>query len=741
MNKINTRFKITLFFFLFSAGLIISFIAIDVFYFSNQLKNTLLKNAVQKIQDREEYLSDSFNISKDILKSVRKSKHFNQYLNNETLFKVDIQDLFITIARNDKNIMQFRYIDVNGFEKVRIDRKNLDTDVIQVYENRLQNKATRYYFKDSKDKELEKVWFSNLDLNMERGKVEMPYKPTLRAMLPIKNKGKFDGIIIINYFMKDVLSKLSKMPLYNFILLNDKGYPLIHYIKDYSWGFYKDNAFSVKKEFHKSFDKIITDKLVQDSSFVSKKLNIPTPEKLIILLKLRKSYLIEQRNDKIKEYILISLIIFAIAMIMSLIFSKYMKEFFDHLLDTQTSNRLLKNEVEEKNIELQKSNDKLKNIIDHIKDFIWEVDRNGIYTYVSPQSEEILGYSSEEMLGKTFFDFMDVNEAKIIKQKFYKILEYQEPIKQLRNINVHKNGSKVYLETSGNPIFDINNNLIGYRGSDRDVTERIKYDEIIEKTNEELKELNKNLEHKVQEEIEKNKEKESQLFAQAKLAAMGDMIGNIAHQWRQPLAIISTIASGIKLQYKYQQLKLEMLPSQMDEIVNKTQHLSQTIDTFRNFLLEEKVYKEIVLQESILSSLKIVDSSLKDNNIKLEKNIAEDSQVKVCTISNELSQVIINIINNAKDAIIERQVQNAWIKIDLVQEENEVCITIEDNAGGIPEEIILRVFEPYFTTKHKSQGTGLGLHMSYKIMVESLKGKIYVKNSDHGAKFFIKLPL
>ena len=614
MSKTNTRFKILLFFFIFSIGLIASFVTIDIFYFSNQLKKTLIKNAVEKIEEREEYLSSYFESTQKKLKSIRKSKYFRSYLSNKLIYQDDVKDMFRIIARNDKNIMQFRYIDVNGFERIRVDRKELGSEVLLVKDEILQNKSSRYYFKDSKNKNLEQVWFSNLDVNIENGKVEKPYKPVLRAILPVKNNNQFDGIIIINYFMKNILTKLAKTPFYDLVLANDKGFPLIHYNNAYSWGYYKKEPYSIKNCFPQDYNKIITHKNMESSTLVSKRLNIPTPEKLIMILQLKKTYLAKQKIEKLNEYALISFIIFILAVIMSLFFSKFIQNILDHLTNTKRSNKRLKHRVKQKNIELQLTND-------------------------------------------------------------------------------------------------------------------------------ELKELNENLELRVQKEIEKNNEKEKQLFAQSKMAAMGEMIGNIAHQWRQPLSVISTIASGIKMQYKFDQLKIETLPSQMGEIVDRTQYLSQTIDTFRNFLKEKKEFQEIILQESIHDSLEIVGTTLKNHQIKIQKNFDDENPIKIFTISSELIQVIINILNNSKDVLIEKNVDNAWVKIELIEDGQHTTLTIEDNGGGVPEDIILRIFEPYFTTKHKSQGTGLGLHMSYNIVTESLNGEIYVQNSENGAKFFIILPL
>ena len=233
----------------------------------------------------------------------------------------------------------------------------------------------------------------------------------------------------------------------------------------------------------------------------------------------------------------------------------------------------------------------------------------------------------------------------------------------------------------------------------------------------------------------------AQLIEQSKQASLGEMIGNIAHQWRQPLSYISTIASAVSINAKYENISNSKLCEDMDSIVEKTKYLSDTIDIFRNFMRENKELKEAILQERIDLSITIVKATLDSNHINLIKDIDYSKKIITKIVVGELSQVIINIINNSKDAFIENNVKNRVIKISLKQEESDALITIEDNAGGIPENILPNIFEPYFTTKHKSMGTGLGLYMSYKIVVESMKGKILVENIKDGAKFILKIPI
>jgi two-component system, NtrC family, C4-dicarboxylate transport sensor histidine kinase DctB len=243
--------------------------------------------------------------------------------------------------------------------------------------------------------------------------------------------------------------------------------------------------------------------------------------------------------------------------------------------------------------------------------------------------------------------------------------------------------------------------------------------------------------HRLKENIQKDK----QLLEQAKMAQMGEMLGNIAHQWRQPLSTISTAASGMKMKHEYNIMSEDDIPKHMDAIVKNVDYLSQTIDTFRDFIKEDAQVIEIKIQEKIDKTIEIVSATLQQSHIELINNINYETPYKVTVISGALPQVIINIINNAKDAIKENNIEDGWIKLDLEKKDQSVLITIEDNAHGIPSDIISRVFDPYFTTKHQSVGTGLGLFMSHKIVTEHLHGKLSVKNTKNGAKFTIELPL
>jgi len=225
------------------------------------------------------------------------------------------------------------------------------------------------------------------------------------------------------------------------------------------------------------------------------------------------------------------------------------------------------------------------------------------------------------------------------------------------------------------------------------------------------------------------KNKDHLLFQQSKMAAMGEMIGNIAHQWRQPLSVISTCASGVKFEKEFGKLDDARFNESMDVILENSQYLSKTIDDFRNFFKTEKVAEEFVVKEVIEKSLKLLNSTFKNYEIELKTNFLEYNYTYT-GFPNEFIQVFINLINNSKDAFVANDILNRYIEVSEYEYSDKYILEVKDNAGGIPESILDKIFDPYFTTKHKSQGTGIGLYMSHQIIVDHMGGKINARNID-----------
>ena len=254
------------------------------------------------------------------------------------------------------------------------------------------------------------------------------------------------------------------------------------------------------------------------------------------------------------------------------------------------------------------------------------------------------------------------------------------------------------------------------------------------------KEINENLEKEVDEEKTKQKEQEQILIQKTRLAAMGEMIGNIAHQWRQPLNALGLVLQNLKFSYEIGDLNDDVMNRSMDKANMLTKNMSKTIDDFRNFFKQNKAKEIFDINKSVIDSMALVESTFEYHKIKLEKDFKSE-KIEIFGFPNEFAQVLLNVISNAKDALLENKIKNPQVKIETKIEDDNAYIFIIDNALGIKEDAINKIFEPYFTTKNEVQGTGIGLYMSKIIIERNMNGQIYAKNKDDGAIFTIKLPL
>ena len=256
---------------------------------------------------------------------------------------------------------------------------------------------------------------------------------------------------------------------------------------------------------------------------------------------------------------------------------------------------------------------------------------------------------------------------------------------------------------------------------------------LIYQTTSELEEINNSLSDKVEEEIQKNREKENKLMQQSRLAQMGEMLSMIAHQWRQPLSAISSTSSALELKAELGKVDKETVQRSAKNISKYAQHLSDTIDDFRNFFKSNKEELESSFNGMITSVLSIVQTSIEDKNISII--LESNTQRKFVTYPNELKQVILNLIKNAEDAVLEREIEDTYIKITTYSDGDKEVLKMSDNAGGISEDVLGKIFDPYFSTKLDKNGTGLGLYMSKTIVEDHCDGELSVSNSEDGAVF------
>jgi PAS domain S-box-containing protein len=376
------------------------------------------------------------------------------------------------------------------------------------------------------------------------------------------------------------------------------------------------------------------------------------------------------------------------------------------------------NTVNRKTKELNSQKEYLDMITQINTNAIIAVDQNLKILTFNKSAEEIFGYSAKEIL---YTDSLE----KIIPEKYQ---------------SMHNSGLLNFMKTGELKKEDIVFELEGKHKNGTIFPIRISFGTKIEKEN---KIVVANIQN-----ITKEKEKDELIIQQSRLAAMGEMIGNIAHQWRQPLSSISAIATGTRLRYKNSMISDEELDETFVKIKDYTQHLSKTIDDFRDFFSKDQKKELFKIEEVITKSLTLTEAMYKSNKIDLSVKYF-DNDILLKGNSSQLSQVFLNILNNAKDVLIENKIENRVVALEISKDDNYAIITINDNAGGIPDEVKAKIYEPYFTTKHKSQGTGIGLFMSKRIIEQHFEGSLksvnktfkYKNREYFGACFEIKISL
>ena len=391
-----------------------------------------------------------------------------------------------------------------------------------------------------------------------------------------------------------------------------------------------------------------------------------------------------------------------------------------------------------------------QNAID-ASNIVSKTDIHGYITFVNDEFCNISKYSRDELIGQNHNIVRHPDVSPEVFKRLWKTILAKKVYKGIIK-NLAKDGSVFYLNATIIPILDENGNIEEFVAIRHDVTEVIELNERLMATRIELKELNlsleekvkeqtkellelnKSLENRVKEEILKNEEKNRLLSQQARLISMGEMIGNIAHQWRQPLSELGIDLFKMKQSIKDEEKFIHTYEHAKTVIKN----MSNTIDDFRNFFKSDKEKEEFSIKEAIDKSLGMLEGTFKKEGIRVE--ILKNEDVKISGIKAEFSQVVINILTNAKDAMQNLDPKDKIIKIKIYKNDKFAFVSIYNNGENIKDSIMDKLFDPYFTTKHKSVGTGIGLYMC-KMIVTNMNGNIYVKNLKNGVDFCIEIPL
>lgn len=382
--------------------------------------------------------------------------------------------------------------------------------------------------------------------------------------------------------------------------------------------------------------------------------------------------------------------------------------------------------VKEKTKILRDSNKRYESLLDMFdkKVIASRTDLKGIITYTTKAFEDISGYSKEELLGVGHNILRHEDMPRELYVNLWRTIKagkvFSAEIK-----NKRKDGTFYWVRAVIMPEFDDEGNICSYFAVRDDITAK-----------KEVEELNKTLSDRVDIAVVENQKKDQLLLQQSKLAAMGEMIGAIAHQWRQPLNTLAIKIQFIEDDYEDELIDQEYLEQFSKESMELVNFMSKTIDDFRNFFTIDKVKGLFNVKTKINETSNMLRAQLENYDIKLE---IKGEGFQVLGYASEFQQVVLNIINNAKDELVEKERNDGIIIVEIEANEEEGYIRIQDNAGGIPQDIIDRVFEPYFTTKEQGKGTGLGLYMSKMIIEENMHGKLSIQNIDEGAQFTINV--
>lgn len=564
LKRINYLGRFTSLFVL--GGIFLSILSIGLFYVQHlRLQHVIdIEKGENVIGLKEQEFKNALRHFESLLHAVNSNRFFLDYRNQTSPQNYrNILDTFYTIVQSDQRIMQLRYLDRNGQEKIRIDRNDMYGQPLRIREEQLQDKSDRNYFLESHNNSPDQLYISGLDLNIEHGKIETPYKPVLRFALPVFEKGERQGVLIVNVFMESILQELVASQLFNLFLYDNENCLL----------FSNDPAYG-------NWSRYLERQCTFDSS----------------------------------------------AMLLT-----------RDILNTSGRETLSIGLVPKEN------------------------------------REEIFGNVLESVLFLVLF-----------------IL----PIGIVIAFFLAKIPKRLYDELE---------------------------------------------------------EQQKMLLQQSKLAAMGEMIGAIAHQWRQPLNAVGVLVQELQLKIELDVLKKDEAKALSGEMQHYLEYMSKTIDDFRDFFKPSKQKRPFDILKAVNDSLVITSKQLQNHDI----NVTVDAQCKDADLQDEagayvvegfeseFKQVLINLVNNALEAIAE-QIQThppaeKRIHIDVLRTEEELTVTVRDNGGGIPEAIFGDIFEPYHSTKYEQQGTGLGLYMSKLIIEKNMQGQLSARNIDGGAEFSITL--
>ncbi|MGM0520445.1 MAG: PAS domain-containing protein [Campylobacterota bacterium] len=672
------------------------------------------------------------------------------YLNTQKVINKNIDDYF------SQSFSFVKYVVKNQHEELRYINYDI-ANLINNYDEIQPNKIENSFRKIENINNLDIIYYKTKDEVFDFSNSLFQTKDIMQKALQNSNIIK-STILSVNYKNKQYVIMLDskkiidenigrvKGTLYTGKILNN-NFSFVNAIKNEAklnvLYIYFDNEKIASSDLNGKLDiDISKNKTIKaDKIFVKKTLKIAKNKRLDFILVSKNSSFEILKSSFLNQLLYLIIIIILIFILLYFLSNKYIIKPFKRVVnyaddikkydDIYYQNSNVK-EFDEfayklKDIisELKELKEKYSRAINGVQDGLWDIDIKRKKIYYSKRFKTMLGYKSNENLSfKTFWQRnIHKEDYKTTVEKLRKHLDRKTTIFENEYRFKCKNGEYKWIKIRGKVFFDSNNEPSRITGFHTNINDLV-----------ELR--------------DENSKKEQMLYQQSKLASMGEMIGNIAHQWRQPLTVISVLSSTMNMQLQLGMLKDEETKKDLDKIQDTVNYLSSIIDKFRNFFNPNNKKEEFYLMEVFTKNIEIFESTYKPYNIELNIDVSDD--IKLNGFKFELMQVVLNIINNAKDALVQNidSKKRRVIFIKALNFEEYIQIKIYDNAGGIPKKIKEKIFEPYFTTKHKSQGTGLGLYMSNEIIQNHFKGQLINKTVDYmyenenmrGEEFTLTLP-
>lgn len=450
--KSNKNIQIFLVLLTFSFTMILADLLIEKVYFKVTTNSLILEEANEVFTKKENLIKEFLKNSKRYINSIDDSVTFQNYLNEDKNITF-LKDMFMMISSTDENIMQIRYIDEFGNEKIKIARDFQYTQAKFIKDSDLENKEDRYYFKDSKTKFKNKIWVSKIDLNIENNQIEIPFKPTIRTIKSINRHGEFKGILIINYFAQQLLDEIKQEKNFKVILSDELGFIIAHYDLEKEWGYYKKEKYSISNEFEKEFLNILNNDTYNTNEFKSKTLALDLYDNLYLILVVDEKFIKEEEVFQRKQHFLKSMFSVVLGVIFSLLIIKIFGRVFNDFEDQKLINERLEIASTVGNVGFWEYEAKSKNFIwSKVTCEIFEVDKSTKITF------------------DLFLSFIPDDEGKEVNKKFSKSIRQNREYFIEHKIITQK-GNVKFLAQRGKHFFDKNGIHTKTVGTVNDITE------------------------------------------------------------------------------------------------------------------------------------------------------------------------------------------------------------------------------------------------------------------------------